>query len=230
MTSILEFDTRQSRPSKELSSGRMQFGIGAMAALLDTLSYGIILIGADCKPVHVNNKAQGVLDGPHGLRITQNGLVAEIHEDSLALEKLIRTAVESVRDKSQATDGALVLSTSDWGEYLHVLVSPLRSDAMGRNPREMEVCAAVFISLPGQSVRYSVGLLMSLFGLTRSEARVLGELANGKSLHEIAENLEISKNTARSYLQTLFDKTGTSRQAQLVCLVLSSPVPLLSAI
>lgn len=59
-------------------------------------------------------------------------------------------------------------------------------------------------------------------GLTPREREVLGRLAAGKSVTAIAEELEISRATVRTYLQGLFEKTGCRRQAALVRLVLAA--------
>jgi DNA-binding CsgD family transcriptional regulator len=67
--------------------------------------------------------------------------------------------------------------------------------------------------------------IRGLFGLTRAEASIAAELANGKSLYEIADLLEISRHTARNHLKRIFEKTGARRQADVVRLVLSCPDP-----
>ena len=44
----------------------------------------------------------------------------------------------------------------------------------------------------------------------------------GLSLAEAAEKLELTENTVRSYCKTILSKTGVSRQADLVRLILRS--------
>ncbi len=61
--------------------------------------------------------------------------------------------------------------------------------------------------------------LRRLFGLTPAEARIVSELASGKRLEQIAEQLGVQVNTARAHLKSAFAKTGTGRQAELVQLV-----------
>ena len=58
-----------------------------------------------------------------------------------------------------------------------------------------------------------------LFELTPAETFVLRRLCEGLSMAEIAELRGASTNTVRNQLRSLFDKTGTSRQAELVALV-----------
>nr|MDT0253635.1 LuxR C-terminal-related transcriptional regulator [Endozoicomonas sp.] len=47
-------------------------------------------------------------------------------------------------------------------------------------------------------------------------------LANGLTLDETAEELGISRNTARAHLRSIFSKTGVTRQTMLVRLILKS--------
>lgn len=61
-----------------------------------------------------------------------------------------------------------------------------------------------------------------MFGLTPTEARLAVLLAEGASLQNVAEQLEITEQTARTYCKRIFGKTGTSRQADLVRLVITS--------
>jgi DNA-binding CsgD family transcriptional regulator len=65
-------------------------------------------------------------------------------------------------------------------------------------------------------------LIARLFGLTSAEARLAALLADGMSLAEAAAALAISEGSARTYSKRIFAKTGVSRQAELVRLVLKS--------
>ena len=64
-----------------------------------------------------------------------------------------------------------------------------------------------------------------LYGLTRSELRVLLAMAPGLSVKEAAEMLAIGENTAKTHLQHIHSKTGTSKQTELMRLFMSSTPP-----
>jgi len=57
------------------------------------------------------------------------------------------------------------------------------------------------------------------FGLRPAEARLVAHLITGASLRSCAQALGIKYETARSYLKSVFEKTGTHRQAELVLTV-----------
>ena len=59
------------------------------------------------------------------------------------------------------------------------------------------------------------------FGLTKAEARLALRLAEGASVASAAHDFKVKLTTIRSQLQQVFAKTGTSRQAELVALLLN---------
>jgi DNA-binding NarL/FixJ family response regulator len=61
-----------------------------------------------------------------------------------------------------------------------------------------------------------VELISALFGLARSEARVAEGIIQGVSVKKIASEPDLSASTVRSYLKSVFGKTGVHRQAELV--------------
>jgi DNA-binding CsgD family transcriptional regulator len=60
------------------------------------------------------------------------------------------------------------------------------------------------------------------FDLTPAEARLAFHLAAGETLRSAAVKLSISYETARTCLKTIFNKTGTCRQAELVMVILTA--------
>lgn len=79
--------------------------------------------------------------------------------------------------------------------------------------------ALVFVSDP-ESATIATESLQDLFGLTPAQAAVARCLAEGDSLEMIGQKLRISLHTARGHLKAIFAKTETSRQPQLVALLL----------
>ncbi|WP_158237556.1 helix-turn-helix transcriptional regulator [Bradyrhizobium forestalis] len=63
-------------------------------------------------------------------------------------------------------------------------------------------------------------LIGQAFDLTPAESRLAALLATGASLAGAAEQLRISRETARNHLKSVFSKTGAHRQPELVKLLL----------
>ena len=68
-------------------------------------------------------------------------------------------------------------------------------------------------------LRTDLASLRSAYGLTEREANVAALLAEGLDINAIAARLGIRPNSARSYLKDVLQKTGATRQAELVALV-----------
>ncbi len=83
----------------------------------------------------------------------------------------------------------------------------------------------VLLSRPGKAEAPPPKLLMSLFGLTLAEAKLASAIANGENLTSYAKYGGISRNTVKTHLASIFDKTGVSRQAELVALIWRSLAP-----
>ena len=69
-----------------------------------------------------------------------------------------------------------------------------------------------------------VDRLRDWFGLTHAEARLATVLAEGGSIADYAALRGVSDNAARFLLKSIFAKTGTQRQAQLVQRIAASPL------
>jgi DNA-binding CsgD family transcriptional regulator len=65
-------------------------------------------------------------------------------------------------------------------------------------------------------------ILSALFDLTPAEARLAAKLGSGATLRGAADAQGIRFSTARSYLESVFRKTGTRQQSQLVALLKST--------
>lgn len=128
------------------------------------------------------------------------------HREDIALRKclleLIRT---SLRQHAEAE--ALVPAAD--GRWF-ASAAPLR----GKPGLALLRLTATHYFAPGLRCR-----LERLFNLTRTEAELTVRLAHGESPEAIACARGVSVETVRSQLRTVFRKTGTHRQGELVCLV-----------
>lgn len=65
----------------------------------------------------------------------------------------------------------------------------------------------------------SIDLVRSLFDFTASEARVARGLAGGKTIEDIADDGGVALSTVRTQLRHVMEKTGCTRQAEVVALM-----------
>ena len=84
---------------------------------------------------------------------------------------------------------------------------------------------AIFVQDPIVMPLFPGEAFTDLYGLTPSELRVLLAMAPGLSVKEAAEMLGLGETTAKTHLQHIHSKTGTSKQTELVRLFMSSTPP-----
>ncbi|WP_165837635.1 helix-turn-helix transcriptional regulator [Zavarzinia aquatilis] len=83
--------------------------------------------------------------------------------------------------------------------------------------------AAMLTAVPvGPLSAPSSAFLQALFALTPAEARVAQGLAEGKTLEDLATLLNVSRETLRTQLRSVFAKTGAKRQAELATMLASA--------
>jgi DNA-binding CsgD family transcriptional regulator len=82
--------------------------------------------------------------------------------------------------------------------------------------------AVVLIIAPESAAKYSIDTVVaqSVFGLTPAEGKLAELLMTGSELQLIAATQHLSKETIRAQLRSLFNKTNTHRQSDLVSLLL----------
>ena len=76
--------------------------------------------------------------------------------------------------------------------------------------------AAVFVADAALPTRLPSDALALLYDLTPAETRVLELVAAGRSPAEVSAQLGVAPSTVKTHLLRVFDKTGCSRQAELV--------------
>ena len=85
-----------------------------------------------------------------------------------------------------------------------------------------DALAVLCVSDPQRPQEAPAEWLQRLYGLTPAEARVLEALVAGHNLKGAAAGLGIAYETVRSHMKSIFDKTNTRRQIDVVKLVLST--------
>ena len=120
------------------------------------------------------------------------------------------------------TGGAVSVPRPD-GPALGIMVLPYRTHATYLRTSSDNNRATITLFDPAHPRLDPPGILRQLYRLSTSEVQVCWRLANGETLEEIAGSMNIGKETVRSQLKRIFAKTGTSRQSDLVRLVLVGP-------
>jgi len=191
----------------------------AAADAIDQLTQGVVLLGVDGRVLLANGVATTLLSSEPALKLTARGLVAAVPSENKRLQQLIRGALTT--GKSLHAGGGISISRNGLGRPLHVLVTPLRTSAIHLG-KDIPI-VALFISDPDRKPISESQVFSLLYGLTQAESRLALLLAAGHSLKDAAEQLGVAQSTVRSQLKSILGKTNTSRQSQLVRLLLLTP-------
>jgi len=193
----------------------------ALAEALDRLPRGVLLLDSRLAVKFANVYAGEVLAEGDGLRLERAGLQVAHPGDGANLRDLVAGAAHPVAGGPRSAGGYLTVRRPSLRRPLQLLVTPVTPElatvASGR------AVAVVFLVDPERRVELPHEALRQLYGLTSAEARLASVLAEGVGLPEAAAQLGITRETAKSTLHTIFAKTGTRRQAELVRLLLSGP-------
>lgn len=193
-----------------------------LQAALDTLSPGVVLLGPRMQVVAMNKAAERLVGARNGLLANSKSVCAEQTGESARLQELIAKAVTTGNGAGLETARAFTISRRDLPP-LQVLVSPIGGCDLDEGH---QVRAIMFVKDPSQRVRPKNETLREMFGLTPAECRVALLLADGHAPTQVAEMIGVGRNTLKSQLASVFRKTGTSRQSQLVRLLSHLPLGL----
>ena len=185
--------------------------------ILDTLAEAAVLIAADRSVIEMNAPARALLeDNPRAIRLV-NGRLTAIHADSnRALHALVGQAV---RLRAGFTDAARAVPIPILRPGRRPLVAEVVDLPAFVTRLHSEARVIVLLRDPDAAPRTSAETLQSILGLTEAEATFAVLLANGDSIDRAAEFLGIARETARHRLKSIFAKTDTHRQGELVALL-----------
>jgi DNA-binding NarL/FixJ family response regulator len=183
---------------------------GSAKAAIDLLKSGVVVLGQRGQVLFTNQRAGSMLSWRDGLIVDSSGICrAHDPEDTRRLHRCVRAA------RDEGLSDALTMQTQQHGP-LRIVVRP-GEDEGDSGP---VVCLHLFAEDDDPGI--DPHLLRGMFGLTPSESRLAAALASGLSLEATAEREGWTLNSARSYLKTVFEKVGVTRQADLVRVVLKN--------
>ena len=188
-------------------------------AALDQADTGIVLLDEHGCCAFVNRAGKQLLDQQDGLLFSKNRLLASHPQECSVLEELLRRAVAGIKRKKDIGGGTLRI-TRQHGRSLHIRIAPFPSE---HSPGGSRFAAIALIGDPERAQRLPFETMRSVYGLTPAEAKLALLLLEGKSISEAAHENEVTKDTVRSQVKSIFLKTGTRRQGELIGLLASIP-------
>jgi DNA-binding CsgD family transcriptional regulator len=198
-----------------------QVRVATFTNVLNGLSAGLFLVAADGKLMHANAAGEAMLATEDCLRSTCGRLVIcnpDVHS-------LLQKALPGSTGAAPGNNPVLPVIARNGDRYLiHVL--PLSSDGQAR-PSIGRAAAAVFVRKAALEGLVPQAIARA-FDLTPAELRVLLAIFEFGGIPQAATMLGVADSTVKTHVGRLFEKTGTSRQADLVKLAAGYNTPLLN--
>ena len=188
----------------------------AFEAALDAAAVPTLLVTDRSELVHANLAARAELEPGGAFRIAGSRVTLSDQSRETGFIEALATARQRPdahpRELSVALDAGL----------RQITLLPLPRDSI-RGALAPSATTAVVLSAPPQTNRRNeeaaAEMLITRHGLTKTEASVALQIAQGNGRAAAAEQLGIRENTVRTHLSSVFLKLNINRQAQLVRLI-----------
>ncbi|EEB78997.1 MAG: helix-turn-helix transcriptional regulator [Halioglobus sp.] len=190
------------------------------AGAVSQLAVASIILDEQARVLSANPVAQVLLEQGDGLSLKGQWLHIEGRDINKELQQAVANIIRAQHQGEPSVVRALRVPRSSGRSDLGLVVRPVPVSKWSEG--QSSPSAAIFISDPDLHESASRQTLAELFELTPAEANLAILLARGLSLAEVSDTQNVSQHTARAQLKSIFAKTGVSRQAELVRLVIKS--------
>jgi DNA-binding CsgD family transcriptional regulator len=200
--------------------------------LVNKLRQPVILMSPGGDVMHTNEAAQELLRSTTLVRVEDGKLklprrqLEELLKGCAELEQSVKigaSAGEAGQAGTQASHFRSLRITEDRNpESVYAFFTVLSPQgAMGTFGLRPVVMLLFYH--PGSAPAIDSSLLYAVFGLTPAECRIATLLAEGLSLKQIAQVQGTQHETVRKQLRSIYQKTSTNRQPELIRLLLHLP-------
>jgi len=188
----------------------------SIEAALDGLAAAVFLVARDLRVVHMNAAAERRIKTGNVLRLVNRRLHLT---DPAAARNLAFALAAAIAEVPEFGRGGHSIAISDGnGGGVMATILPLERRDRQSLSKSFSAVAAIFVQDPAVLPLLPGDAFGKLYGLTGGELRVALKVASGLAPQETAELLGIGLQTVKTHLQHIFQKTGTTRQAELVAL------------
>jgi DNA-binding CsgD family transcriptional regulator len=191
------------------------------ADTFDGLTSGLYIVDETGRILHANRAGKFMLTARSPVRMAGGKLVASEPQSAQALRNVIAAA--NIGGASPS-DGLALPLTGECGERYVAHILPLAS--RGSHDVSRPAIAAVFVRRVTLPLPSPPGVIGRAFRLTAAELRVLFAIVEIGGVPEVAAALGVAETTIKTHLGHLFEKTGATRQADLVKLVAGYASPI----
>ena len=194
----------------------------AILSVIDRLQIGIVITNQAAEIITCNREAEELLAADNGLSQSRKKILGA---RSGKLQTILAQQIfAAANTKNPASFEAVISMPKRAGELPLLLeIFPL-GNLVGEIDR-LFMGAAIFITDPDKKEIISTKGMEKLFGLTKAESNICELITSGFRAEDVAEERNATLHTVRSQIKSLFQKTTTSSQVDLVRLALKVNLP-----
>lgn len=197
----------------------------AALSVLDALGLGVFLVDVRGYVISVNAEGRKIADADDGLSISHDGRMRLVSADQTAELQSMVEAANIVLDGEAAPDRSLMSAQRKTDKYDY-LISVL---ALSDSKAELEPgfkCAFVTVVDPDREDSLSADGVQLLGQLSGAETIIVQLLVKGLRPSDVADQREVSVNTVKSQLQTIYQKLRCSSQADIIRIAAATRLPI----
>lgn len=183
----------------------------SLQVALTAISLPVLLVDSQQRLHFMNGAAERLLASGKGLLIRSQRLSCSDLDSDRILTQKVTQATSNLHCESSAL--RVPSGTDD-----HLLTFVPIPEVQSAGLHSGRLALVVAFPDPPPTEEFS-RLIAGVFHLTPAEKKLACRLLAGGSLSEIADESQLGRETIRSQLRSIFEKTGTNRQAQLVMLL-----------
>ncbi len=214
--------------AKSIELGR-SFGVlksrfGGVLSALDRFHIGIFVLSPNGSVVVKNSEADRIVDAADGLSLSRDGFLHPTDDiERGALKDITAKAISTANAHDNRAEQLMTLSRRSGEDPYLVEVAPIRD----RDEIESQFYGCiVFVIDPAKTDFVSTEGMQALYSLTGAESEICKLIAGGLDTNEMADARNISRETVRSYVKQILQKTGVNSRARLVRLALNVNLPI----
>jgi|GEM_PF-6967237 len=195
----------------------------AQESLLHQSPNAVFVLNPNGKIVFLNRKAEAMCAEADVLAIRDGKLSAKHNDSNARLQRAIHNLKQMNLGNLQAEIDQMLLF--DEGEHSIYSLRLMPVQKSGDRYSKLAGMHASGIIVHVSDHRFlgekQVLLFQDHYGLTQAEGKLLLKLGNGKTLNSIADSTGVSVHTLRTQIKSIFEKTDTHSQNQLIQLLLT---------
>lgn len=198
--------------------------ISLMASITQNISecmhyanIGIITLDASGLPIFINEKASSILQNSNEINLKNDHLYINNPKKAQLLNDIINELLTKQPTDTFNNHRAIKLGTID------IVLSRYPNIKEIKWPFIRDIRILVLLGTAQDIFKTEIQILTDLYNITKTEAKILSGLCTGNDINKIADNHHLSQHTVRTHIKSIFRKTKTNRQAELVSKVLNGP-------